>query len=154
MLLLQLFQLLLVLLRQLLLLLLMLLGQLLFFDLVCFLLLFFLFLGLLLLQFLALLLLLLFQFLPLGVLLLMQIHGLLLMLLLRNLLKLYTGQGSSALGARLRNRMVLGAVLIALTPAVLMYLFSFYFMNRTIDRWFSPNTSQLRDDSEIGRAHV
>ena len=71
----------------------------------------------------------------------------LLMLLLRNLLKLYTGQGSSALGARLRNRMVLGAVLIALTPAVLMYLFSFYFMNRTIDRWFSPNTSQLRDDS-------
>ena len=71
----------------------------------------------------------------------------LLMLLLRNLLKLYADQGSSALGARLRNRMVLGAVLIALTPAVLMYLFSFYFMNRTIDRWFSPNTSQLRDDS-------
>ena len=71
----------------------------------------------------------------------------LLMLLLRNLLKLYADQGSSALGARLRTRMVLGAVLIALTPAVLMYLFSFYFMNRTIDRWFSPNTTQLRDDS-------
>ncbi|MGA2249841.1 sensor histidine kinase [Terracidiphilus sp.] len=71
----------------------------------------------------------------------------LLMLLLRNLLKLYAGQGSSALGARLRNRMVLGAVLIALTPAVLMYLYSFQFMNRTIERWFSPNTTQLRDDS-------
>src|SRR4051812_45278225 len=32
----------------------------------------------------------------------------LLMLLLRNLLKLYADQGSSALGARLRTRMVLG----------------------------------------------
>ena len=43
--------------------------------------------------------------------------------------------------------MVLGAVLIALTPAVLMYLYSFQFMNRTIERWFSPTTTQLRDDS-------
>jgi hypothetical protein len=72
---------------------------------------------------------------------------LLLMLLLRNILKLYVGQTSSALGARLRTRMVLGAVLIALTPAVCMFLFSFNLMNRSIDRWFSPNTSQLREDS-------
>jgi hypothetical protein len=71
----------------------------------------------------------------------------LLMLLLRNLFKLYAEQGSSALGARLRTRMVLGASLIALTPAVFMFLFSFFLMNRTIDRWFSPNTSQLREDS-------
>jgi hypothetical protein len=72
---------------------------------------------------------------------------LLLMLLLRNILKLYVGQTSSALGARLRTRMVLGAVLIALTPAVCMFLFSFNLMNRSIDRWFSPNTSELREDS-------
>lgn len=72
---------------------------------------------------------------------------LLLVLLLRNLLKLYVDQGSSALGNRLRTRMVLGAALIALTPAVAMYFFSFQFLNRTIDRWFSPNTSQLRTDS-------
>ncbi len=72
----------------------------------------------------------------------------LLMLLLRNILKLYADQGSSsALGARLRTRMVLGAVLIALTPAVFMFLFSFQLMNRSIDRWFSPNTSELREDS-------
>lgn len=71
----------------------------------------------------------------------------LLMLLLRNLLKLYADQGSSALGARLRTRMVLGATLIALTPAAFMFLFSFFLMNRTIDRWFSPNTSELREDS-------
>ena len=72
---------------------------------------------------------------------------LLLMLLLRNILKLYVGQTSSALGARLRTRMVLGAALIAMTPAVCMFLFSFFVMNRAIERWFSPNTSELREDS-------
>jgi two-component system, NtrC family, nitrogen regulation sensor histidine kinase NtrY len=71
----------------------------------------------------------------------------LLMLLLRNVLKLSADKGSNALGARLRTRMVLGAALIAVTPATFMFLFSFFLMNRTIDRWFSPNTSELRDDS-------
>ena len=28
-----------------------------------------------------------------------------------------------------------------------MFLFSFQLMNRSIDRWFSPNTSELREDS-------
>ena len=42
---------------------------------------------------------------------------LLLMLLLRNILKLYADQSSSALGARLRTRMVVGAALIALTSS-------------------------------------
>ncbi len=68
-------------------------------------------------------------------------------LLFRNILKLYAGQSSTALGARLRTRMVLGAGLIALTPAVFMFLFSFQLMNRSIDRWFSPNTSELHEDS-------
>ena len=72
---------------------------------------------------------------------------LMLLLLLRSILKLYADQTSSALGARLQTRLVVGAGLIALTPAVFMFLFSFQLMNRSIDRWFSPNTSQLRDDS-------
>jgi two-component system, NtrC family, nitrogen regulation sensor histidine kinase NtrY len=71
----------------------------------------------------------------------------LLMLLLRNMLKLYADQSSSALGSRLRTRMVLGAGLIALTPAVFMFLFSFTLMNRSIDRWFSQPTWELREDS-------
>src|SRR5580700_9036957 len=71
----------------------------------------------------------------------------LLLLLLRNILKLYADQASSALGAQLRTRMVLGAVLIALAPAAFMFLFSFQLMNRSIDRWFSPNTTELREDS-------
>jgi hypothetical protein len=71
----------------------------------------------------------------------------LLMLLLRNLIKLSADQGSSALGTRLRTRMVIGAALIAVTPVTFMFLFSFFLMNRTIDRWFSPNTAELREDS-------
>jgi PAS domain S-box-containing protein len=43
--------------------------------------------------------------------------------------------------------MVLGAALIALTPAIFMFLFSLALMNRSIDRWFSPNTSELHEDS-------
>jgi two-component system nitrogen regulation sensor histidine kinase NtrY len=71
----------------------------------------------------------------------------LLLLLLRNILKIYADRSSSALGTRLRTRMVVGAALIAVTPAVFMFLFSFQLMNRSIDRWFSPNTTQLREDS-------
>ncbi|MBS1801776.1 MAG: HAMP domain-containing protein [Acidobacteria bacterium] len=71
----------------------------------------------------------------------------LLLLLLRNILKIYADQSSTALGTRLRTRMVVGAALIAVTPAVFMFLFSFQLMNRSIDRWFSPNTTQLREDS-------
>ena len=72
---------------------------------------------------------------------------LLLTLLFRNILKIYADQSSSALGARLRTRMVIGAALIALIPAVCMFLFSFLLMNRSIDRWFSQPTTDLRDDS-------
>src|ERR1035441_257755 len=70
-----------------------------------------------------------------------------LMLLARNILRLYASQSSSALGARLRTRMVLGAALIALIPAVFMFLFSLTLMNRSIDRWFSQPTWELREDS-------
>ncbi|MFZ0337952.1 MAG: ATP-binding protein [Terracidiphilus sp.] len=72
---------------------------------------------------------------------------LLLLLLLRTVLKVYVGQSSSGVGARLRSRMVLGAVLITVTPAALMFLFSYSLLNRSLERWFSPDASQLRDDS-------
>ena len=70
-----------------------------------------------------------------------------LLLLLRNILKLYADQSSNALGSRLRTRMVLGAVLIALTPASFMFGFSYLLMNRSLDRWFSYNVNELRSDS-------
>ena len=72
---------------------------------------------------------------------------LLLVLLFRTVLRVYVGQGSSGVAARLRSRMVLGAILITVTPAALMFLFSYLLMNRSLERWFSPDASLLRDDS-------
>jgi PAS domain S-box-containing protein len=71
----------------------------------------------------------------------------LLVLLIRNILKLFVDQRSRALGSRLRTRLVVGAALIALAPAVFMVLFSYILMNRAVDRWFSQPTSELRENS-------
>lgn len=70
-----------------------------------------------------------------------------LVLLLRNLLKLLAEQRSQVLGARLRTRMFIGALLLSLVPALFMFLFSFLLMNRSIDRWFSQPAAEVRDDS-------
>ena len=72
---------------------------------------------------------------------------LLLVLLIRNILKLFVDQRSRALGSRLRTRLVVGAALIALAPAGFMFLFSFQLLNRSVDRWFSQPTSELRENS-------
>jgi two-component system, NtrC family, nitrogen regulation sensor histidine kinase NtrY len=71
----------------------------------------------------------------------------LLLLLLRNILKLMADQRSRALGSRLRTRMLLGAVLISFAPALFMFLFSYWLLNRSIDRWFTQPVSALREDS-------
>jgi two-component system, NtrC family, nitrogen regulation sensor histidine kinase NtrY len=70
-----------------------------------------------------------------------------LVLLIRNILKLFVDQRSRVLGSRLRSRMAMGAALIALLPATFMFLFSFGLMNRSVDRWFSQPTAELREDS-------
>ena len=71
----------------------------------------------------------------------------LLVLLSRNILKLYADQRSRVLGSRLRSRMLIGALLLSLAPALFMFFFSYYLMNRSIDRWFSQPVGQLREDS-------
>jgi two-component system, NtrC family, nitrogen regulation sensor histidine kinase NtrY len=71
----------------------------------------------------------------------------LLILLLRNILKLYADQRSRVLGSRLRTRMVLTAVLLSFAPAVFMFLFSYQLMNRSIERWFSQPPRDLLADS-------
>jgi len=70
-----------------------------------------------------------------------------LVLLLRNLMKLLAEQRSQVLGARLRTRMFVGALLLSFVPALFMFLFSFLLMNRSIDRWFSQPAVEVRDDS-------
>jgi two-component system nitrogen regulation sensor histidine kinase NtrY len=70
-----------------------------------------------------------------------------LILLMRNALKLYSEQRSRVLGARLRTRMLWGAVLLSLLPMSCMFGFSYLLMNRAVERWFSQPASQLRDES-------
>jgi two-component system, NtrC family, nitrogen regulation sensor histidine kinase NtrY len=71
----------------------------------------------------------------------------LLVLLSRNIVKLLADQRSRVLGSRIRSRMLLGALLLSFTPAVLMFLFSFGLLNRAMERWFSQPASQLRQGS-------
>jgi two-component system nitrogen regulation sensor histidine kinase NtrY len=70
-----------------------------------------------------------------------------LVLLVRNVLKLYADQRSRVLGTRLRTRMLWGAVLVSLVPLVFMFAFSYLLMNRAVDRWFSQPVKQMRDDA-------
>ncbi len=70
-----------------------------------------------------------------------------LVLLVRNLLKLYAEQRSRVLGSHLRTRMLTGAVLVSLVPIAFMFAFSYGLMNRAVDRWFSQPVNEMRDDS-------
>jgi two-component system nitrogen regulation sensor histidine kinase NtrY len=70
-----------------------------------------------------------------------------LVLLVRNVLKLYAEQRSRVLGSRLRTRMLTGAVLVSMVPIAFMFFFSYGLMNRAVDRWFSQPVTEMRDDS-------
>src|ERR1700738_4202419 len=60
-----------------------------------------------------------------------------LLLLVRNVLKLYADHRSRVMGARLRTRMLWGALLVSLIPIVFMFVFSYGLMNRAVERWFT-----------------
>ena len=70
-----------------------------------------------------------------------------LLLLARNALKLYADQRSRVLGARLRTRMLWGAIMLSLLPISCMFAFSYLLMNRAVERWFSQPADQLRTES-------
>ncbi len=70
-----------------------------------------------------------------------------LLMLARNVLKLYADQKSRVMGSRLRTRMLWGAILISLLPIAFMTSFSYLLLNRSVERWFSQPVTQMRDDS-------
>ena len=67
--------------------------------------------------------------------------------LLRNLLKLYAERRLGVLGSRFRTRMVIGALVLSFAPALVMFMFSYGLMNRSIDKWFSGPVSALQQNS-------
>jgi PAS domain S-box-containing protein len=68
--------------------------------------------------------------------------------LLRNLLKLYAERRLGVLGSRFRTRMVIGALVLSFVPTLVMFLFSYGLMNRSIDKWFSGPARELQQDSD------
>ena len=71
-----------------------------------------------------------------------------LVLLVRNVLRLYADQRSRVMGTRLRIRMLWGAVLVSLLPIGFMIFWSYGLMNRSVDRWFSQPVAEMSHDSK------
>ncbi|HEX3154095.1 MAG TPA: ATP-binding protein, partial [Candidatus Angelobacter sp.] len=67
--------------------------------------------------------------------------------LLRNLLKLYAERRLGVLGSRFRTRMMVGALVLSFAPAIVMFMFSYGLMNRSIDKWFSSPVNALHQGS-------
>ncbi len=70
-------------------------------------------------------------------------------MLLRNLLKLYAERRLGVLGSRFRTRMVISALLLSFAPVLVMFMFAYGLMNRSIDKWFSGPVEQLQQDSGL-----
>ena len=68
--------------------------------------------------------------------------------LLRNLLKLYIDSQSRVFGSRFKTKMVLGALALSLGPVIIMFIFAYGLMNRSIDRWFSRPIEDVRARAE------
>jgi len=66
-----------------------------------------------------------------------------LVLLVRNVLKLYADQRKSVMGTAPARTHVVGAALISLIPLCFMFFYSYGVMNRSVDRWFSQNPNEF-----------
>ena len=70
----------------------------------------------------------------------------------RSLLKLYIERRVNRLGSKIKTKLVVGALGLSILPVVCLVVFSFYFLNRTLDKWFSWPTTQILDNSlEVAR---
>ncbi|HYM06190.1 MAG TPA: PAS domain-containing sensor histidine kinase, partial [Terriglobales bacterium] len=58
-------------------------------------------------------------------------------MLVRIGVKLYIERRSNREGSRIKTRLVIGALALSFMPVFFMVLFSYYVLNRTIDKWFT-----------------
>jgi nitrogen fixation/metabolism regulation signal transduction histidine kinase len=63
-------------------------------------------------------------------------------LIVLNIVRLFRDYRMHVPGVRLRTRMVLLLVVLAITPLIVVYLFSVAFINRGIDNWFSLDVEE------------
>ncbi len=69
--------------------------------------------------------------------------GTLLFIVARSLAKLYFERKSGILGSRLRTRMVLTLFIVGIVPSLILFLVGRNFINKNVERWFSPETEQV-----------
>lgn len=71
----------------------------------------------------------------------------LLMVLVRNIIKLRRERTSGKLGARFKQRLVFYSVALSLLPVTFLFFGTYGFLNRSIDKWFTLPVDELMKDS-------
>jgi two-component system nitrogen regulation sensor histidine kinase NtrY len=69
--------------------------------------------------------------------------GTLFFIVARSVAKLYFERRSGILGARLRTRLVLTLFVVGIVPSLILFLVGRNFINKNVERWFSPETEQV-----------
>ncbi len=76
--------------------------------------------------------------------------GTLLFIVARSGAKLYFERKSGILGSRLRTRMVLTLFIVGIVPSLILFLVGANFINKNVERWFSPGTEvAIRDGRKV-----
>jgi two-component system nitrogen regulation sensor histidine kinase NtrY len=76
--------------------------------------------------------------------------GTLLFIVARSVAKLYFERKSGILGSRLRTRVVLTIFAVCLVPSLILFLVGRDFINKNVERWFSPETEvSIRDGQQV-----
>src|SRR5262249_6518477 len=72
---------------------------------------------------------------------------LLLLLLFRNLVKVWFERKQQVIGARFKAKLVLAFLLLSVTPAALIFVIASNFINKSIEGWFKPQVERPLDQA-------
>jgi two-component system nitrogen regulation sensor histidine kinase NtrY len=72
---------------------------------------------------------------------------LLLVLLCRNLVKLWLERRQKQIGSRFKTKLVLAFLLLSLAPAILIFIIASNFINKSIEGWFKPQVERPLDQA-------
>src|SRR5690348_2395200 len=72
---------------------------------------------------------------------------LLLLLLFRNLVKVWFERRQQVIGSKFRAKLVLAFLLLSVTPAALIFVIASNFINKSIEGWFKPQVERPLDQA-------
>ncbi len=72
---------------------------------------------------------------------------LLLVLLFRNLVKLWFERRQKLIGSRFKTKLVLAFLVLSLAPAILIFIIASNFINKSIEGWFKPQVERPLDQA-------